>query len=139
MSVWKNTVAEETLAAFAKDNGGSINNENKDAAAKAVAEAVNKTAKTAAERVKVTARMVQSKASSMKIYAAGVGTKQPESAGEQPARKIQIVNAVETLLSLPKNSLDTLEKASKAQLQKLANALVQLSEQENIEHVEKSA
>lgn len=43
------------------------------------------------------------------------------------ASKIQLVSAVEILLSMPTDSLNTLEKASKGQLEALAATLAKLS------------
>lgn len=45
--------------------------------------------------------------------------------------KVQIVSAIETLLSLPVDSLSTLEKCNKDELTKLANQLVKLSDHHN--------
>ena len=48
----------------------------------------------------------------------------------QVTRKIDFVKAIQTLTGV--NDLGTLEKASKPQLEALSNALVALSEQENV-------
>ena len=52
--------------------------------------------------------------------------------GKAPAkRKMQYVEAIETILSAPKGSLDTFEKASKIQLEQLSNALIALSDKQD--------
>lgn len=47
-----------------------------------------------------------------------------------PAKKLAIVGTIETLLGLPAESLNSLEKAAKGELQKLAEQLVMLSERQ---------
>ena len=56
-----------------------------------------------------------------------------------PAKKLATVCAIETLLSLPVGSLATFEKASKQELQKLAEALVLLSERQAADRKELTA
>lgn len=47
-----------------------------------------------------------------------------------PAKKLAIVGTIETLLGLPAESLNSLEKAAKGELQKIAEQLVMLSERQ---------
>ena len=47
-----------------------------------------------------------------------------------PAKKLAIVGTIETLLGLPAESLPSLEKASKQELQRIADQLVSLSERQ---------
>lgn len=55
----------------------------------------------------------------------------PKTVGGKPAaKKIEIVNGIEILLSMPKGSLESLEKAAKPQLDALAATLVKMSDRQ---------
>lgn len=77
---------------------------------------------------------IRGKASSLKIYQSGTKAK-PES-GENVVRKADLVRAIETMVSMPVNSLDTAEKMSKAELVKLSEQLTKLSDGFNADSVE---
>lgn len=63
-----------------------------------------------------------------KAVAKSVGT------GDAPVtRKIEFVNAIETMLNKEKGSLASFEKASKPQLEAMANALIALSDTKEAE------
>lgn len=71
------------------------------------------------------AAAIRGKLVSMGIYQKG----EPKAVGgASSTRKIEIVNSIEILLSKPKGSFASLEKASKAELDTLAAALVALSD-----------
>ena len=77
-----------------------------------------------------TAAAVRSKLVSLGLYekADPAAAKAGTAAGQ---RKVQIVTAIEILTGMPKDSLETLEKASKPQLEALAEALTKLSDRSN--------
>lgn len=57
----------------------------------------------------------------------------PAAGGKVSQRKIEYVRAAETLVGMRKGSLDTLEKASKLELEALCKALTELSDKANAE------
>lgn len=65
-----------------------------------------------------------------KLVSEGVYEKSdaPTSTGGTATQKCQIVNSVETILSLKKGSLGTLGKANKQELQMLVDALIKTSD-----------
>jgi hypothetical protein len=75
-----------------------------------------------------TLNMVRSKAVNMDVYQKAT-TKSVGVSGTV-TRKIEFVNAIEILASLNKGSLASLEKASKPQLEALANALTSKSDKQ---------
>lgn len=78
-----------------------------------------------------TAAEVRGKLVSLGIYKK---SDTPKTVGGKPAaKKIEIVNAIEILLSMPKNSLESLEKAAKPQLDALAAKLVAMSDKQAAE------
>ena len=78
-----------------------------------------------------TAAEVRGKLVSLGIY---VKSDAPKTVGGKPAaKKIEIVNAIEILLSMPKNSLESLEKAAKPQLDALAAKLIKMSDKQAAE------
>lgn len=71
---------------------------------------------------------VRGKLVSLGIY---VKSDAPKTVGGKPAaKKIEIVNGIEILLSMPKGSLESLEKAAKPQLDALAATLVKMSDRQ---------
>lgn len=75
-----------------------------------------------------TAAEVRGKLVSLGIY---VKSDAPKTVGGKPAaKKIEIVHAIETMLSMPRNSLESLEKAAKPQLDALAATLVKMSDRQ---------
>lgn len=77
-----------------------------------------------------TAAAVRSKLVSMGLYEKN----DPRSVGgASSTRKIEIVNAIEILLSKEKGSFASLEKASKPELEALSAALVALSDRDEAE------
>lgn len=79
-----------------------------------------------------TAAEVRGKLVSLGIYKK---SDTPKTVGGKPAaKKIEIVNAIEILLSMPKNSLESLEKAAKPQLDALAAKLVAMSDKQAAEN-----
>lgn len=70
--------------------------------------------------------MIRSKLVSMGVYEKDEAKK--AGTGKVTARKAETRQAIETLLSLPKNSLETLDKASKADLEAVSKALIALSD-----------
>lgn len=78
-----------------------------------------------------TAAAVRSKLVSLGLYEKADPAAAKAAAGTAAQRKIQIVNAIEILTGCGKGTLDTLEKASKPQLEALAKALTLLSDRSN--------
>lgn len=78
-----------------------------------------------------TAAAVRSKLVSLGLYEKADPAAAKAASGTAAQRKVQIVSAIEILTGMPKNSLETLEKASKPQLEALAKALTQLSDRSN--------
>lgn len=78
-----------------------------------------------------TAVAIRGKLVSLGIYEKG----EPKAVGgASSTRKSQIVTGIEILASMKKGSLESLEKASKPQLEALADALKNLSERHNADN-----
>jgi hypothetical protein len=77
-----------------------------------------------------TAAQVRGKLVSLGIYVKGE-VKTAESAASTAARKGSLVKAIEIFAGLPAGSLESLEKASKPELQLLSLRLTELSDQYN--------
>lgn len=56
--------------------------------------------------------------------------------GASSTRKIEVVRSVETILSMPKGSLDSLEKGKKSELESLAERLIAYSDSQAAERGE---
>lgn len=78
-----------------------------------------------------TVAAVRSKLVSLGLYEKADPAAVKAAGGTAAQRKIQIVSAIEILTGMPKDSLETLEKASKPQLEALAKALTLLSDRSN--------
>lgn len=78
-----------------------------------------------------TAAAVRSKLVSLGLYEKADPAAAKAAAGTAAQRKVQIVTAIEILAGCKKGELDTLEKASKPQLEALAKALTLLSDRSN--------
>jgi hypothetical protein len=78
-----------------------------------------------------TVAAIRSKLVSLGMYKKADATTAKTADGKaQPAKKLAIVGTIEILLGLPAESLNSLEKASKAELQRIADQLVSLSERQ---------
>jgi hypothetical protein len=78
-----------------------------------------------------TVAAIRSKLVSLSKYVkADPATKAMAEGKALPAKKLAIVGTIETLLGLPAESLPSLEKASKQELQRIADQLVSLSERQ---------
>ena len=78
-----------------------------------------------------TVAAIRSKLVSLGMYKKADATTAKTADGKAaPAKKLAIVGTIEILLGLPSESLTSLEKASKAELQRIADQLVSLSERQ---------
>lgn len=73
---------------------------------------------------------IRSKLVSLGVYKKADPAAKTADGKAQPAKKLAIVGTIEILLGLPAESLNSLEKASKAELQKIADQLVNISERQ---------
>lgn len=81
-----------------------------------------------------TAAMARSKLVNLGLYIKADPAAKTADGKPAKASKIQLVSAVEILLSMPVDSLNTLEKASKGQLEALAATLAKLSDKAAADH-----
>lgn len=78
-----------------------------------------------------TVAAIRSKLVSLGLYKKAEATAAKTADGKAaPAKKLAIVGTIETLLGLPAESLNSLEKASKGELQRIAEQLVLISERQ---------
>jgi hypothetical protein len=77
-----------------------------------------------------TVAAIRSKLVSLGKYEKTAVTAKTADGKPAPAKKLAIVGTIETLLGLPAESLNSLEKAAKGELQKIAEQLVMLSERQ---------
>lgn len=78
-----------------------------------------------------TVAAIRSKLVSLGLYKKAEATAAKTADGKPaPAKKLAIVGTIETLLGLPAESLNSLEKAAKGELQKIAEQLVLISERQ---------
>lgn len=78
-----------------------------------------------------TVAAIRSKLVSLGLYKkADPATAKTAEGKAAPAKKLAIVGTIETLLGLPAESLNSLEKAAKGELQKIAEQLVLISERQ---------
>ena len=78
-----------------------------------------------------TVAAIRSKLVSLGLYKKAEATAAKTADGKPaPAKKLAIVGTIETLLGLPAESLNSLEKAAKGELQRIAEQLVLISERQ---------
>lgn len=99
------------------ENGGRVNPDNIAAIAKAMGTTVNS---------------IRSKAAASGKYDKAETSASPSK--RQGKAKIETVRGIEILANLPKGSLDTFEKANKAELEKLAESLTKMSDKHNADN-----
>lgn len=79
----------------------------------------------------ITVSQLRGKAVSSGYYAKKTEAEKASEHGTSQVRKASIVSAIETILSMPKGSLESLGKAQKPQLQALSNALIAISDKQD--------
>lgn len=119
MKEWNEKQVARILAVAAEQKTGTIDNE--------IAKTLSK------EKVFEgrTVNSIRAKAVSEGVYQKADAPRKV--GGETAKRKIEFVRGAEILLNLKQGSLDTLEKASKADLEALTGALTTLSDNYNAE------
>jgi hypothetical protein len=79
----------------------------------------------------ITVSQLRGKAVNSGYYAKKTESEKASEHGTSQVRKASIVSAIETILSMPKGSLESLGKAQKPQLQALSDALIAVSDKQD--------